>query len=104
MPDALHAALGRRIRERRETSDKTQDKLASEIDISRTSLTNIECGRQRVLIDQLYRIAAALNVQPSELLPLPADYSAMGTIGSGAPTIPASVHRFVQKVKSGTDQ
>lgn len=47
----------------------TQERLASRLEISRASLANIEIGRQRILVHQLYSIAQAIGLQPSDLLP-----------------------------------
>jgi len=68
MPDQFNEELGRRIRAARE-GKLTQETLGSRIGLSRTAVTNIECGRQRLLVDQLVDIAAAIGVPPSDLLP-----------------------------------
>jgi transcriptional regulator with XRE-family HTH domain len=68
MPDQFNEELGRRIRTARE-GKLTQEALGSRIGLSRTAVTNIECGRQRLLVDQLVDIAAAIGVPPSDLLP-----------------------------------
>jgi transcriptional regulator with XRE-family HTH domain len=47
----------------------TQSDLARRVDLSRTSIANIENGRQRVLLHQLYKFADVLQVEPLELLP-----------------------------------
>jgi transcriptional regulator with XRE-family HTH domain len=64
----LYDALGRAIRERREQQRMTQGELADLVGLSRASITNIELGRQSVLVDQLCRFAAALGVPPADLL------------------------------------
>jgi transcriptional regulator with XRE-family HTH domain len=64
----LYEALGREIRARREASKLTQGELAHLVNLSRASVTNIELGRQSILVDQLYRFADALGVSPPELL------------------------------------
>lgn len=46
-----------------------QEGLAGHLRISRGSLANIETGKQGILVHQLYRIAGALQMKPSELLP-----------------------------------
>ena len=38
------------------------------VELSRASVTNIELGRQSVLVDQLCRFANALGVEPVDLL------------------------------------
>lgn len=56
-------ALGRQIRVLRRIRGLTQAELATRIGISRTSLTNIEKGRQSVSVEMYYRIAAALDYE-----------------------------------------
>jgi transcriptional regulator with XRE-family HTH domain len=70
--DELYDQLGTLIRDRRKKLLLTQRDLAARIGISRASLANIETGRQKVLVHQLYALAAALNLKPSDLLPPPA--------------------------------
>jgi transcriptional regulator with XRE-family HTH domain len=47
----------------------SQELLAERSNLSRTSIVNIERGRQGVSLSTLYRLAAALNVPPTVLLP-----------------------------------
>ena len=64
--------VGQAIRRYRGGAGRTQAQLAAEIDISRTSLANIEAGRQQVLVHHLYAIADALDLDsPSLLMPVP---------------------------------
>ena len=65
----LYVALGRLIRTRRERMRLTQGELARRVGMTRTSITNIESGRQKVQLHTLYTIAAALDVSPQALLP-----------------------------------
>jgi transcriptional regulator with XRE-family HTH domain len=37
--------------------------------LSRSAIANIESGRQRISLFQLYEVAATLGISPSELLP-----------------------------------
>jgi hypothetical protein len=39
------------------------------VGLSRTSIANIEAGRQKILLHQLLDLAAAVEVHPSALLP-----------------------------------
>ncbi len=68
MPYNFNEELGRRIRAARE-GKLTQAALGASVGLSRTAITNIECGRQRLLVDQLVEIAAAIGIPPAELLP-----------------------------------
>ena len=47
----------------------TQEALAQAVDLTRTSITNVERGRQKLLVHTLVSIADALGVVPGELLP-----------------------------------
>jgi transcriptional regulator with XRE-family HTH domain len=69
MKDAeVYEALGQAIRAQREGKRMTQGELADLVEMSRASVTNIELGRQSVLVDQLCRFAQSLGVQPADLL------------------------------------
>ncbi len=65
----LYAELGALVRARRERARMTQGDLARRIGMTRTSITNIESGRQKVQLHTLYDIGAALGASPAELLP-----------------------------------
>lgn len=67
--DRFYVELGARIRTCREELHLTQAELAEEIGISRTSLTNIESGRQRILVDQLVGLCKRLSVSATDLIP-----------------------------------
>lgn len=91
--DRFYEDLGRAIRARREALEITQAELGVRIGLSRTSVTNIECGRQRLLIDQFCRLAEVLRCERDDLLSSvsanakPKDPSAL----------PASVASFVER-------
>lgn len=68
--DFLYKEFGQRLREAREAAHLSQDAVARRVGLSRTSITNIERGRQHVALHMLYRFASAVGAQPSELLPL----------------------------------
>lgn len=61
--------LGSSIRERRKAIDLTQQQLAEKMGISRGSLANIETGKQRILVHQVYQFANALETDVFVLLP-----------------------------------
>jgi transcriptional regulator with XRE-family HTH domain len=65
---ALYARLGKRIRETREHRGLTQKALASLVHLTRTSITNIERGKQKLLVHTLADVARVLGVAPGELL------------------------------------
>lgn len=67
--DALYADVGRRIRRERELRGWTQDVLASKVTLTRSSISNLEAGRQKALLHSVVEIAYALGVPPSRLFP-----------------------------------
>lgn len=91
--DRFYKALGSAIKARRERLGLTQADLAEHLDLSRTSITNIERGRQRLLIDQFCRVAEILAVGRDELL---AGALQRRSESKRAPS--ASVSNFVESV------
>ena len=65
----LYKRLGTAIKERRKQLGLTQEQLSDQLEISRASLANVETGRQRLLVHQLYRLARGLGVKVVALLP-----------------------------------
>lgn len=65
----LHKLTGTRIRDHRTSQRMKQEELAQRVGLSRTSITNIESGRQRLLLDHLYELAGALGIEPGQLIP-----------------------------------
>lgn len=66
--EAVHQSLGSRIRLIRESLGLSQGELAKRVNMQRTSLTNIECGRQRLLLHSIENFARALGTTPKHLL------------------------------------
>jgi transcriptional regulator with XRE-family HTH domain len=67
--DLLYQAFGQRIKRLRDAQGLSQDALARRVGLRRTSITNIEAGKQHVALHQVYLLAGALDVRPRELLP-----------------------------------
>lgn len=66
----VQVAFGRRLKELR-TGKASQLEVAEALGVTRSSVSNIENGRHRVFLDQLYAAAELLGVGPAELLPAP---------------------------------
>ena len=66
---AFYRRLGENIRAARKRSKLSQDALAKLVGLTRTSLTNIENGRQHPPLHTLCEIVERLRVDISELLP-----------------------------------
>lgn len=67
--ESLYGDFGRRVRDARRQAGLSQQTVADRVGLSRTSITNIERGRQHVALHMLFRLAAAVGKDPGELLP-----------------------------------
>jgi transcriptional regulator with XRE-family HTH domain len=61
-------AFGKVLRERRKQAGLTQEKLALEADVQRNYVSLIERGVHQPTINVIFKLAAALNCQPSALI------------------------------------
>jgi transcriptional regulator with XRE-family HTH domain len=68
--DKYYQVIGERIALRRKALGIKQEELAHRVELTRTSLSNIEMGRQRTPVHTLYRIAEELSTTIRELLPV----------------------------------
>ena len=69
---SIYEWVGRRVRELR-IGKFTQEELADVLQLSRTSITNLENGRQRLPLHHLVRLAEALGCEVADLLPRRSD-------------------------------
>ncbi|HTZ87266.1 MAG TPA: helix-turn-helix transcriptional regulator [Solirubrobacteraceae bacterium] len=67
--ELLYKEFGSRLRTRRKAAKLTQGELAERVGLTRTSITNIEAGRQHVVLHQLFLLASNVGAEPHELLP-----------------------------------
>ena len=67
-PTHGRVAFGRRVRSIREAGGLSQETLAERSGLHRTYISSLERGHRNVGLDNILRLAAALGVQPSELL------------------------------------
>lgn len=65
----FYQEVGRRIRRERRDRHMTQEELAKAVGLTRTSITNIERGRQKLLLHTLADLGRALGISLSQLLP-----------------------------------
>lgn len=69
----LYKLIGERIRDSRHYEDKkikiTQSDLAERTGVTRTSITNIEQGNQKLPVHLLYEICAQLDLGIEDILP-----------------------------------
>ncbi len=69
--DKLHKLIGENISQLRKSGKQltSQQKIADHLDMTRTSIVNIEAGRQKVSIFALWEIAELFEKDISDLLP-----------------------------------
>jgi len=63
-PIAIYKIIGGRIRDERRKHELTQNELASRVGLNRTSITNVEKGKQKLLVHTLVDIARSLGTSP----------------------------------------
>jgi len=67
--EELYLEVGRRLRQARETQGLSQEKLATQLGLSRASVVNIEAGRQRAPMHLLWQLSEALGTDLTLLIP-----------------------------------
>lgn len=66
---AAYEHIGRRVATFRKDAGLSQSDLALAVGLTRSSISNIEKGRQKMLIHTLLEIADVLRIPPYSLLP-----------------------------------
>lgn len=65
----LYRKVGAVLRKERDRHDLTQEQLAAMAGLKRTTITNIEAGRNGVPLFTLFKLADALDLEPHDLIP-----------------------------------
>lgn len=65
----FYEALGENVSRVRQATNLTQQLLATKVGLTRTSITNIEKGRQPIQAHVLVALARVLKISVTELLP-----------------------------------
>lgn len=60
--------LGLRLQMEREHRKITQDEIAKKTGLNRTSISNIEMGRQRIQLHDFLKFCKALNITPQKMM------------------------------------
>lgn len=66
---ALYQRLGRELRARRKERRLTQEELATKLGMRRTSIANMEAGRQATPLHVIYQMCEILEISVREFLP-----------------------------------
>jgi transcriptional regulator with XRE-family HTH domain len=102
---AIYRALGRAVARRRHELVLTQAQVANQIGLSRASLANIESGRQKVLLHQVYLLAAALRLSsildltaPSFVVREPSEEPLIFTGSEVSPAQKEKIEAFIDRM------
>ena len=107
----LYRLIGGKVRATRLLRQLHQHELAEQVEVDRTSIANIENGRQRPPLHLLWSIAERLGVPPFDLIPTSEEIakeigmpiltdSAVAKIeeaAAGDPTVRAKLARFLEE-------
>lgn len=66
--EPIYILFGARVRQMREILGMTQADLAKRVGLTRTSVVNIEAGRQRVLLAEVDKFALAFGTTPKNMM------------------------------------
>lgn len=67
--EKIYMEIGQKIKKARQAMNMSQEELSSHIGLTRTSITNIEKGRQQILVHTLLLFCEVLHIHPNDLLP-----------------------------------
>ncbi len=66
--DDVQIKFGKRLREIRLKKGVSQEALAAEAGLHRTYVSSVERGERNITLINIYRLAEALSVKPSDLI------------------------------------
>ncbi len=112
--DILYRLIGERIRCARERAGLSQAKLADKLRMSRTSIVNVEAGRQRLPLHVLWYIAEEVGTEAALLIPQQSEYhretqpislnaetiEVIEKAASGDPVTRRDLTNFIERVKA----
>ena len=86
----------------------TQTELARRMSASRTSISNLEAGRQHVPLHQLFALSRALDVELPILLPTAADLASLErvqrSVGGVVKEVPVGLERTISEWLAGAEE
>jgi transcriptional regulator with XRE-family HTH domain len=66
--EPVYRQFGSKLESLRSTLGITQEEVAKRVGLKRTSVVNIEAGKQRVLLDDVEKFAGAFGISPKALM------------------------------------
>lgn len=96
----LYNLIGEGVRQQRIRVGMTQAQLADAVGVLRTSIANIEAGRQKLPLHLLYKLCLELGVEVADILPQNTAVSQPTTIHTdGAPQeVPPKAAEFLKQL------
>lgn len=67
--ERLYQLVGGTVKQRRTELGMTQSRLATEVGVTRTSVTNVETGRQKLPLHVLFKVCAVLGIETRDVIP-----------------------------------
>jgi transcriptional regulator with XRE-family HTH domain len=92
----LYEIIGYRISELRKLKGDSQQQLSDKINLGRSSIANIEAGRQQVSLHLLYRISQVYETEIYSLLP------SVNTVASKVSLEITNVNEIIKKENLGS--
>lgn len=92
----VYREFGLLLATERKRKGLSQSQLAALTGMSRTSITNIECGRQPIQLHQVYSFASILRIEVEKLLP---KESALVDPATGVRTSGEEQTRYLEQVR-----
>lgn len=96
--ESIYPRFGRELRRVRRKRQMTQEQLGERVSLGRTSIVNIENGRQRIHLHTAVDLADAVGVDLAELLPDAPE--SLPEIAGQVETLPAPERDWVMRVLS----
>lgn len=69
--NGFYKSVGNLIKRQRNSANKTQDDIATVLNLNRASYANLESGRQRIPVDIIWKLSVFYNTPIKNLVPEP---------------------------------
>ena len=112
LASTLYMVIGSRLKAARLRRNYSQDAVANELGIARTSIANLEKGRQRSGLHHIYAYSEAVGLAPSDLFPSLEELQESATppsrktvvVGGQHHSVPLSHAEFLSNVKTAIQE
>jgi DNA-binding XRE family transcriptional regulator len=98
--EPIYLEFGRRFKAARIAAGFNQEFVASFVGLSRTSITNIESGRQRFPLHVAYQLADSIGQNLKDLLPAAAEVA----VPAGVMDLPDEMRTWAMSIREQADQ